>query len=406
MVKNLTEIVYSAMMAMQLLNSDLHIHSRFSISTSKDMTFKTLSIEAPKKGIQLVGTGDCLFRSWLKELKELNKIDDGIFELNGTYFVPTVEVQGSGRVHHLIIFPDLMAVEQFRSRIEKISKNIDSDGRPHVPLSGQDIADLAVEADALIGPCHAFTPWTGLYGYFDSLKDCYGELYKKITFLELGLSADSNYADRISELENLTLLSNSDAHSPYPLRLGREFNQFKVKDITFDELKKSILRIAGRMCTLNVGLPPEEGKYNQSACSRCFTKFKLDECINNSWKCVCGGRIKKGVYDRVLELATYLKPKRPKHRPDYIHVIPLTEIIAKAYGHANVNTKKVKNTWNKLISKFGNEIKILLDINIDEISTVTDEKIGNAINFFRANKIILHPGGGGKYGEIELPNIN
>lgn len=389
------------------LNADLHIHSRFSISTSKHMTFETLSREAPKKGVNLIGTGDCLFPQWFKELKELTRVDDGTFELNDTRFIPTVEVQGKNRIHHLIMFPAISAVEEFRKKIEKLSKNLNTDGRPHIPLSGEEIAKLALDVDALIGPCHAFTPWTGLYGYFNSLKACYGDYSSKIAFLELGLSADSNYADRISELSKLTFLSNSDAHSPYPLRLGREFNQFRVKDATFDEIKKAILRDSDRKCTLNVGLPPEEGKYNRSACTRCFKKYSLEESNVLQWKCPsCNGIMKKGVYDRIVELSDLKKSKRPSHRPDYIHVIPLAQIISKVLGIKNVNSKKVQDCWLRLITKFGNEIKVSLDIEIEEIKNLTDNNIARAIQCFRENKIIFHPGGGGLYGQIELPKID
>jgi uncharacterized protein (TIGR00375 family) len=370
------------------------------------MTFDILSIEAPKKGIQLVGTGDCLYKKWLNELNALNQVDEGIFELNGTYFVPTVEIQGKGRVHHLIIFPDLSSIEQFRHEISGLSKNLDTDGRPHVPLNGEELAQLAVDADALIGPCHAFTPWTGMYGYFGSLKECYGGLYKKISFLELGLSADSDFGDRISELKDLTFLSNSDAHSPYPLRLGREFNKFKIKDITYKELKKAILREGGRKCILNVGLPPEEGKYNKSACSRCFVQYSLIDSVDQNWKCDCGGIIKKGVTDRVNELADQEIPNRPRHRPDYVHLIPLAEIISKALNHANVNTKKVQNIWTKLIEEFNNEIDVLLNVEFENLVNVAGIKVARAVQSFRENRIVLHPGGGGKYGEIELPDLD
>jgi uncharacterized protein (TIGR00375 family) len=392
---------------MQLINADLHIHSRFSISTSKQMTFGTLAVEAPKKGINLVGSGDCLHQTWLKELQSLEKVDDGTFELNNIRFIPTVEVQGRSRIHHLIIFPSIGAVEQFRDKIKKISKNLSTDGRPHVPLTGDEIAQMAIDVDALIGPCHAFTPWTGLYGYFNSIADCYGNNFNKISFLELGLSADSNYADKISELRNLTYLSNSDAHSPYPLRLGREFNQFQVEDITFKEIEKAILRRGGRKCTLNAGLPPEEGKYNQSACSRCFTKYSLEDSSRLNWKCqLCGGRIKKGVIDRINELADQPESNKPEHRPDYLHLIPLAEIISKVLGHSSTNTQKVQKYWQLLISKFGNEIKILLEINEKEIEQITNSKLASAIKLFRENRIILHPGGGGKYGQIEIPEFD
>jgi uncharacterized protein (TIGR00375 family) len=388
------------------INADLHIHSRFSISTSKFMTFKKLAEEAPKKGVHVVGTGDCLHSEWLNELKELERVDEGTFELNGTRFILTVEVQAKGRVHHLILFPSLSSVEEFRELIQSKSKNLTTDGRPSVTVPGDELAQLARDVDALYGPCHAFTPWTGIYGYFDSLEACYGDNSKHVSFIELGLSADSSYADRISELKNLTFLTNSDAHSPYPLRLAREFNQFKVEDITYNEVKKAILRLGGRKCVLNVGLPPAIGKYNQSACSRCFVKYSLIESQNANWRCSCGGRIKKGVIDRVLELSDNSTPNPPDHRPKYLYLIPLAEIISKVLDHSSTTTSAVKNTWNTLISKYSNEISVLLDSNIDELEKITDSLLADAIRNFRENKIILHPGGGGRYGQIELPKFN
>ena len=57
--------------------------------------------------------------------------------------------------------------------------------------------DIAHENGCIIGPAHAFTPWTSIYKEYDSIMDCYG---KMPDFLELGLSADSDMADTIEEL--------------------------------------------------------------------------------------------------------------------------------------------------------------------------------------------------------------
>jgi uncharacterized protein (TIGR00375 family) len=370
------------------------------------MTFETLAHEAPKKGIHLVGSGDCLHHQWFNELKSMDQVAEGTFELENTRFIPTAEVQGEHRVHHLILFPSLSSVEQFKESIKNKSKNIDSDGRPHVAMSGAKIAELACDADALFGPCHAFTPWTGMYGYFDSIKMCYDDFSSKVSLLELGLSANSDYADRLAELRDITFLSNSDAHSPYPLRLGREFNRIEVNEITFSELRKAILRNGGRKCILNAGLPPAEGKYNQSACIKCFTIYSLSDSKNLNWKCSCGGRIKRGVEDRISELANYAKPQHPEHRPEYLPIIPLAEIITKALDYSSPNLVGVKKAWDELIFKFGNEIKVLLDIDLAAIEKTTNQKIAKAIKSFREHRIIMHPGGGGKYGELELPQSN
>jgi len=225
-----------------------------------------------------------------------------------------------------------------------------------------------------------------------------------ISFLELGLSADSDYADRIEDLHHLTFLSNSDAHSPSTNKLAREFTQFDVPELTFDGLKKAILREQGYKATLNVGFFPEEGKYNRSACIKCFTQYTLPEAVENKWHCpICRGVIKKGVFDRINELADFKEPKHPEHRPPYLHLIPLAEIIQMALGHASVQTKGVQTAWNKLIERFGNEVKALIYSEPEDLKIVGDDRIVNAILAFRKGNVIIHPGGGGQYGWLELP---
>ncbi len=365
------------------------------------MTIKKLSLEAHKKGIELIGTGDCLNNGWLDEIRELNTIDEGTFEVNDTRFILTTEVEDNSRVHHLLMFPSLAQVEEFRDKVRSRSKNLDSDGRPNLRMNGVEIAQLAKDLDTIIGPCHAFTPWTAIFAYHDSLESCYGDLAKYVSIIELGLSADTNFADRIAELERLTFLTNSDAHSPYPVRLAREFNRFEVEELTYDEVKKAILRQGGRGCVLNIGLPPQEGKYNESACIKCFTHYTLQQAVDNKWKCTeCGKRIKKGVKDRVEELADYAVPRHPSYRPEYIHIIPLAEIVMKALGHSSTNTKGVMQVWEPLISRFGNEVNVLVDADIADIKKVTEKRIVQAIDAFRNNKIKIVPGGGGEYGKL------
>jgi uncharacterized protein (TIGR00375 family) len=387
------------------VNSDLHIHSRFSIGSSKNMSIALLSEEAPKKGIQLVATGDCLHSGWISEIRELEEVEEGTFEMNETRFVLSTEVEDRRRVHHLLFFPALSAAMDLRERVIPHTKNIDSDGRPNLRLTGEEIAQHAKDVDALIGPCHAFTPWTALYAYHDSLKSCYGDFADHVSYVELGLSADSNLADMISELSDLTFLTNSDAHSPYPSKLAREFTRFEMKDITYSELRKALLRESGRKPVLNVGLPPQEGKYHESACINCFTHYSLRESLMHKWKCTkCGKRIKKGVVDRVNELASYKSPKHPKHRPKYLHLVPLSEIIMRAKGVSSPNTKTVGRIWDHLISNFGDEVAVLVDAPLEEIKKATEENVSKAISAFREGRVILHPGGGGKYGSLEIPD--
>lgn len=389
-----------------IINADLHIHSRYSGATSDKMNIHTISLEAPRKGIHVMATGDCLHSSWMKEIQTCQKIDEGTFEKNGTRFILSTEIEDKKRVHQLVYFPSIAAVDHFKEHVKNHSKNLETDGRPNIHLSGEELAALAKDVEALIGPAHAFTPWTAMYAYHSSLHDCYGDLTDYISFVELGLSADTNYADKIEELHRLTFLTNSDCHSPHPVRLAREFNRFEVQDATFDDIKKAILRVGGNKPILNVGLPPQEGKYNESACMSCYTHYSLEEARKRRWKCSCGKRIKKGVKDRIHEYATFPEPRHPDHRPPYLYLIPLTEIIAKAIGQKTPFSQTVTRRWDELITAFSNEISVLVDADITAIRKVTLPIIADAIQAFREKKVQIIPGGGGRYGTIQLPTVH
>lgn len=382
------------------VDADLHIHSRYSKAVSKLMTFPILAENAKLKGLGIVGTGDILNPKWEEELlKYAQKVDEGTYEIKGIKFLLTAEVEDNKRVHHLLLFPNIEAVKEMRERLGRYSNDINSEGRPHLTINAAEIADLANEVGALIGPSHAFTPWTALYKEYNSLKEAYNNV--KIHFLELGLSADSYMADKIKAHHKLVYLSNSDAHSPQPHRLGREFNRFEIKEATFEEVRKAILKQGGRRIILNAGLDPRLGKYHLTACSRCYTKYQLEDAKRLGWRCeLCGGIIKKGVHDRILELAD--TDERPKDRPPYLHLAPLAEIIAMVLNKG-VETKSVKSIWERLLKEFGSEIRVLVDAPIDAIAELIGNDIAKAIWAFRNEKLIVIPGGGGKYGEIKLP---
>jgi uncharacterized protein (TIGR00375 family) len=382
------------------VNLDLHIHSKYSMAVSKDMELPVIAREAARKGVKIVGTGDCLHPLWLDAIKELPE-DEGLFHLEETLFALSVEVEDSRRVHHLIFLPDISKAEELREGFAPHSSNLQADGRPRLHMNGAQIADLVLEAGGLIGPSHAFTPWTGVYAYYRSLAECYQEKADRIAFIELGLSADTDYADRISELSSRTFLSNSDAHSPRSNKLAREFNQMEVETFGFSEIAMAIRREKGRHSRLNVGFFPEEGKYNRTSCTRCYQQFsaaQMDELMGRCPK--CQGQIKLGVVDRVNLLADYAEPKHPDHRPPYLHLIPLAEIIALALGHSSAMTLGVQKLWGEL-TLGRTEIEVLVDAELTDLKA--EPKIIEAIEAFRLGKVEVCPGGGGKYGRISLP---
>ena len=392
-----------------IINADLHIHGCYSIATSKNMTLQVMAPQAKLKGLDLVASGDALHQKWLKLLEETTEeSSDGIFSLRdsaidpedtsedqGSKFILTTEVEDIKRVHHLIIFPSIESARDTRS---KMKGNMDADGRPRVRMNGSEIMDIAHENGCIIGPAHAFTPWTSIYKEYNSIKDCYG---KMPDFLELGLSADSDMADTIEELEDIPFLTNSDAHSPWPHRLGREFNELEIGELTFDGVRDAILN---KKIKANYGFDPRLGKYHKTACSKCYTQYSIDDAIKLKMRCPCGGRIKKGVDYRIHELSKWEEPHHPPHRPPYIHILPLAEIISITHGKG-VTTVFVQKIWNEMIHRFKDEITALIQSPIDEVYDV-DPKAAGVINAFRNKTLEIKAGGGGKYGEIVLPKNN
>lgn len=376
-----------------LVNADFHIHSCFSMASSKDMLIKNIAPKARQKGLKLLGTGDAFHPGWLDIIEESTTYSgDGIYATDDADFVLTTEVEGKNRIHHLIIIPDLDIARELSEKLP--SKNKGIDGRPKTKLGGAELLELVKEYDCLIGPAHAFTPWTGMYKSFDSIYDCYE---KKPDFVELGLSADTFMADKVSELKDFPFLSNSDAHSPWPHRLGREFNQIELQDISFSSIKKAIMQ---KDIKANYGLVPNLGKYHMTACTKCFKLVNPLVAKENKMKCGCGGTIKKGVDFRISEIADLDEPYHPEFRPDYVHLMPLAELISTVYDKG-VTTKFVQRKWQMLIDNFGTEIDVLVNTSLKSINNI-DSKVSLAIESFRNKTIEVIPGGGGQYGKISF----
>ncbi len=371
------------------------------------MDIETIAQQAKLKGLAIIGTGDVFHPVWFESIKKsLSKIDEGTFEHSryGTRFVLSTEVEDKDRVHHLIFFPSVSAVESVREVFAKHSREIDLDGRATLSIPATEIADVAVEHGCLVGPSHAFTPWTSMYKEFDSIGDCYKDSVGKVSFLELGLSADTDLADRISELSEITFISCSDAHSPWPDKLGREFNRMELDDATWEEVVKAIRREGGRRISLNVGFDPRLGKYHLTACSQCFKQFGFDEAKKLNWKCdIDGGWVKKGVIDRVNELADFPEPRHPPHRPPYLKIAPLAEVVALTISSPDPHSPEVSDVWQKLVRKFGNEIFVLVDAPLESLVESAGPRFAAVVKAFRERNLRVVAGGGGQYGRLELP---
>ncbi|MFH1587972.1 MAG: endonuclease Q family protein [Candidatus Diapherotrites archaeon] len=387
---------------MKEFNCDLHFHGPQSSGVSKNMLLPVIAKQSELKGLHVVSSADLLNAKWFEHVKKnLTEEENNVFSVrdSDTKVILGTEINCNKRVHHLIYFPSIESALELKEKLKgKAIFDSWGCGRPTIHAGAEEIAEQVKDIGGIIGPAHAFTPYFSVYAHFNSLKELYGEQEKNIYFMELGLSADTNLADLISENHKYNFLTNSDSHSPWPFRIGREFNRIKMLKPNFDSLKKALKEKEEKLITLNVGLNPREGKYHLTACTKCFAKYSLEQSQKLNFKCMkCAGEIKKGVKDRIMELKDSDEGIHPKFRPPYMHSVPLAEIIQSHFKVKNVNSVKVQSNWQDLIDKFKTEITILVDAPIEEIIEENSE-IGKTIDSFRKGFIVYDSGGGGNYG--------
>ncbi len=415
---------------MREFNADLHIHSPYSISVSRNMTLENIVEGARQKGIDIMGTGDVLQPDWSEHLHSKLVSDNGELSFRGVNFVLTVEIEDSESIHHLVILRDFEAVSRLRNELRSCSTNVTDrwGGRPRVSIGGAELAGLCRDAEALVGPAHAFTPFKSIFreGRHESLASCYREEARYVAFLELGLSADTKMADCMSELSRVTFVTSSDAHSPSPAKLGREFMRLAMESPTFDELARALRRESGRGTVLNVGLDPRLGKYYLSFCSSCRRTLVIDEgesppsfdsldvhvSVRNSSELAqllrsiherrvacpaCGKRLRLGVKDRAMMIGQR-ENVSPAHRPPYLHMPPLLELISSARGLRG-QSSSVTRLHSALMKAFGTEVRIITETSIEAIRAI-DPALSELIAAYRAGSVRYRPGGGGRYGKV------
>ncbi len=391
--------------------ADLHIHSKYSRGTSKDMDIKHIEKYAKIKGLNLLGTGDFTHPEWFKELKQnLEEDETGILKSkNGMNFILQTEVSnvyekwGKKRaVHNILFAKNFEIAEQINDVLSKYG-NLKADGRPTLNLDCAEMVEILKNLDKSIEivPAHVWTPWFGVFGSksgFNSLKECYEDMTKHIFALETGLSSDPAMNWRVKELENISLISNSDSHSFWPWRIGRECNVFELNDLTYDNIFKTIKTRNGFLFTIE--FHPEEGKYHYDGHRKCgvWMHPKQAKAKNNICP-VCGKKLTVGVLHRVEDLADYPEGYKPKTAVPFYKLVPLAELIAKYYN-TSPNTKKVLSLYFDLVKKFGNEFNILLYVNEEDLKKAIGKDLAKIIIKNREGKIKVIPGYDGIYGKI------
>ena len=407
--------------------ADLHIHSRFSMATSKEGTPENLDFWARKKGISLIGTGDFTHPVWREELKErLVSEGNGLYRLRdayvkeesrkfpgeGTRFVVSGEISSiykkngkTRKVHNVILLPSLEAADAMAQRLEKIG-NIHSDGRPILGLDSHDLLEMMLDVcpEGILIPAHIWTPHFSVLGAksgFDSVEECFEELAPYIHALETGLSSDPAMNWRISKLDRYQLVSNSDAHSPS--KLGREANLLDI-DCSYEGLYRAIQTGEGLEGT--VEFFPEEGKYHFDGHRKCGVSLSPVEAERLGGICpVCGKKLPMGVDHRVEQLADRAEGFVKKDGKKYESLVPLPEVISACMGYSTAS-KKVQGCFEQMIQTLGTEFDILRNVPSEDIKSCAGERIAEGIENVRTGNVKRIPGYDGEYGKIELFDEN
>jgi uncharacterized protein (TIGR00375 family) len=379
------------------------------------MEVKTLALWAKRKGIHLLGTGDFTHPLYLLDLKsKLQPLGNGLLVLKedpqGTHFMLTAEVsnmypQGgkSRRIHTLIFAPSFEVVERINSRLSKYGKT-GSDGRPIFGFSAKDLLKmiLDISSECLLIPAHAWTPWFSIFGAnsgFDSIQECYEEEAKHIRAIETGLSSDPEMNWRLSALDEISLISNSDAHSPS--KIGREANILNC-ELSYAAITGAIRKKDPRRILYTIEFFPEEGKYHYDGHRNCGVLFPPQETRKHKSICpVCGKRLTVGVMNRVEELADRPEGYVPAKAIPALRTVPLDEIIADAFG-VGVNSSSVEKEYLRLVEKGISEFNILLELSPEELSSFTPPLILEGILRVREGRLKITPGHDGVFGKIEI----
>ncbi len=408
---------------------DLHLHSHYSRATSHNMDLFSLYSWGKLKGINIIGSGDFTHPLWLAELKEkLEPAENGLFKLKKKFsdsldralpksvrdsvlrFVLTVEISNIykrggkvRKVHNVVISSEFKSVDRLNARLSKIG-NLKSDGRPILGLDSEELLKITLDSGPgnFFIPAHIWTPWFSMFGSksgFDSVEEAFGESSKYIYAVETGLSSDPYMNWRVKDLDGLTLVSNSDAHSPK--KLGREANVIDCEidyDQIMDAIKSGDERFVG-----TIEFYPEEGKYHYDGHRTCNICMSPEEALKNNNICPkCGEPLVLGVMHRVNDLSDRSSGYKPKKHKSVEYIVPLDNIIAETLGIFSVNAKSVTGVYNELCALLGSEFSILRDVNLADIEKAGGVRLREAIENMRSGNLKIEPGYDGVFGVVKV----
>ena len=412
-----------------MIIADLHIHSRYSRATARNLDPEHLWLAAQRKGIDLLGTGDLTHPAWLEELAEkLVPTGDGAYELRPELaaaladqvpgpcqrpvrFIPSGEISSiykrggkTRKVHSLILLPDWRAAARLNQRLLNLGGNLSSDGRPILGLDARDLLEITLEADpsAIFIPAHIWTPWFSLFGSksgFDAIEECFADLTGHITALETGLSSDPAMNWRLSALDGYALVSHSDAHSP--AKLAREADMLTCPP-TYPDLAAALAQPAGPGLAGTLEFFPHEGKYHLDGHRKCAVRLEPDETRELGGRCpVCGGLLTVGVLSRVEDLADRPPGQRPAGAKDFESLIPLDEVVGEVLQRGPA-TKGVRQALERLLETLGPELYILRQAPLEDLARAGGPLLAEAISRMRAGQVVLEGGFDGQFGKVGI----
>ena len=385
------------------------------------MSIEETARYAKIKGLNLLGTGDFTHPKWLEEMRNTlaQDSDTGLYRVTSNpelqvWFMLTTEVctifnvkNESKKVHHVILAPNMEIVAQINNALAKYG-DLGIDGRPMLNMTAAQLVEEVMQTsdENMVFPAHAWTPWFSVFGAFsgfDSVEDCYQDMTKHIHALETGLSSDPPMNWRISKLDRFTLLSNSDCHSFWPWRIGREANVFELEKASYLSVVEAICDNDPARFKFTIETDPAYGKYHWTGHRNCNVSLSPKEAQKLGNICpVCRRKLTEGVEQRVEELADRPADFVPNNKPGFRRLLPLSEIIAAVLNVDSPSTQAVWKIYNRLIEKFNDEYSVLLDVSKESLSEAVDARVADAILRVRSGSISVVPGYDGVYGNLLL----
>lgn len=426
---SLKTAAYTGAVTKQTFVADFHLHSHYSRATSKDMDLLGLYRWGKIKGINVIGTGDFTHPQWFNELQaQLEPAENGLYQLkkelaleadklvpvscrnNQLFFVLTAEISNIykkhdqvRKLHNVIVAPDFATVAKMNAKLMSIG-NLHSDGRPILGLDSKELLRISLEASerCLFIPAHIWTPWFAMFGSksgFNSVQEAFEDLTPYIYAVETGLSSDPAMNWRLSQLDNILLLSNSDAHSPR--NLGREANVFDC-ELSYAEMLEAIKSKDQRFVG-TIEFFPEEGKYHYDGHRLCNMSMNPEETKKVKEICpVCHKPLVLGVDYRVSELADRPLNYQPTKPKQVEYIVPLAQMISEIKMVGSVMSKAVLTEYDRVITQLGNEFSILRSLSTDQITSAGFPLLAQAIAKMRIKDLYIKPGYDGVYGVVQI----